>query len=62
MTVFIVWYSMPGLVGSSRRRIAEWAPYADGVTSTSKETSTFFGRAIEVALENVPSLPCQLTL
>ncbi len=62
--VFIVWYSMPGLVGSSRFRIAEWVPSAVGLIDTVNVRGWFFGRAMDVVppSEKVPSLPTRDTL
>ena len=58
MTVFRVWYSMPGLLGSSRLRIAEWAPYSAGSMLTSSSRGEPFGSVIvDSSSENVPSLP-----
>ena len=61
LTVFIVWYSTPGVVGSSRFRIAEWGPLVVGLTVTAT-APTLFGSAMMPAELNVPSLPTQLRL
>src|SRR5687768_15864559 len=53
---------MPAVAGSSRFRIAACAPAAAGLTLTVRLTGEPFGRAIEPAVENVPSLPTQLRL
>ncbi len=45
-----VWYSTPGLLGSSRFRIAAWAPYSAGLMSTVKVRGWFFGSEIVVGL------------
>src|SRR5581483_6376721 len=62
MIVFSVAYSIPGDDGSSRRRIALWIPAVTGPMCTARPTEPLDGIVKVLALENVPSLPSQLTL
>ena len=60
MTTFDVWYSIPGVLGSSSRRIAEWIPDVVGLIVTSSVAGAFFAeRDRRAAVLNVPSLPSQ---
>ncbi len=61
-TVFSVWYSIPGVFGSSRLRIAEWIPDVVGLTVTSSVAGAFLPSEIEPAELNVPSFPTQFRL
>jgi hypothetical protein len=56
-TTFDVSYSIPGLLGSSRRRIAEWIPAVAGETVTGRVAGAFLPSEIEPAVLNVPSFP-----
>jgi len=60
-TVFIVWASTPGLLGSLRLRMAECTPEVVGLTATSNVTGEFSGSAMEPGEPKVSSLPTQLT-
>src|SRR3954453_12620359 len=56
-TVFIVWYSVPGDVGSSRLSTAEWMPTLPTLTWTGTWTASFFPSVTVAGDEKVPSLP-----
>jgi len=49
--------AIPGLVGSSRFRIAECTPDIVGLTATLNVTGEFSGSAMDLAELKVPSLP-----
>ena len=58
----MVWYSMPGSLGSLSVRIAEWYPAAGSDLDRQLRRATLGATRWNRPTKNVPSLPIQPTL